>query len=421
MNRSLDRKKCILLLALYVICLNAPAASIERGKVDAYAASVHALRERLKKRAPTDENNDQNLLELQNLLATAENSIRDKKTDAKKQMEELRKREAGLHRSQVLWRSKAKEAERNAEMARKKEAEAVKAKDLAQVSSQEAYSLEVASKQCEEETRCLKSSVSQLMEETKDAEIELSELKSQIKDLSLSSRLAIARQVKARPAEGLRRFAGQRYEAEIMNADVADKNSRTIPLEGDDRTKLRDASRQTAEEIGGRTESGPSAIRRRLDPKDSDLPPLDGLRDESEPEQAETANQDTFQSRSLAEMIEDGAEAASKDGNGEHVASAKRQSKRTKQGTLVQSVDASTEAPERASSVSKGHSKSKEKDHELRCTPTAANFHEDRQSPDQNLADGDNDKITRKSSSKESKHSEGKKKKEKKKKKPVAL
>ena len=116
MNRYLDRKTCILVLTLYVTCLNAPAASIERGKVDAYAASVHALRERLKERAPTDENNDQNLLELQNLLATAENSIRDKKTDAKKQMEELRKREAGLHRSQVLWRSKAKEAERNAEM-----------------------------------------------------------------------------------------------------------------------------------------------------------------------------------------------------------------------------------------------------------------------------------------------------------------
>ena len=203
------------------------------------------------------------------------------------------------------------------------------------------------------------------MEETKDAEIELSELKSQIKELSLSSRLAIARQVKARPAEGLRRFAGQRNEPEIMNADVADKKSRTIPPEGDDRTKLRDASRQTVEEIGARTGRGPSSTPRRLDPKNSDLPPLDGLRDESEPEQAETANQDTFQSRSLGEMIEDGAEAASKDGNGEHVASAKRQSRRTKQGILFQSVDGSPEAPERPSIISMDHSKSKGNDHEV--------------------------------------------------------
>eukprot|EP00960_Hanusia_phi_P025430 745631-Hanusia_phi.AAC.1 len=356
MKRSLDRQVSLFVLTLFTVLLHAPAASIEPSKLDTFSASVHALKERLKKRIPTGENNEQEILELQNLLTSAENSIRAKKTDAKKHLEELRKREAGLHRSQVLWRSKAKEAERNVEMARKKEAEAIKAKELAQVSSQEAYNLEVSYKQYEEETKVLKTSISQLVEEAKDADVELNELKNHIKQLSLSSRLAMARQVKARPAEGLRRagITAQKPDAGHANVNLADKKLKLFQANDSEKNDLRDPSGQSANGIGGRIDVDPSSEMC----INAVLPAVDGLRDHSDSADQQIANQRDFHSRSSEDLMVRG-EPESKEVPYEPQEARKRSSKRHKQETLVHSLNDSMGSFEPVANLPNDASKSK--------------------------------------------------------------
>ena len=126
--------------------------------------------------------------ELKALMVKAEEESRMARTLAQRNGEELKKREAGLHRSIVLLRSKAAEAKRSKELADKKEADAARARCVAEKAQREKEELETEHRKRELDAKEIAEGTHNLIEQSRVADLELAQLRLRAKDLGLSCR-----------------------------------------------------------------------------------------------------------------------------------------------------------------------------------------------------------------------------------------
>lgn len=133
--------------------------------------------------------------ELQALMGRAEEESRAARTFAARSGEELKRKEAGVHRAHVAWRSKDMEAKRSSEVAEKRAADAARARLVAEKALGEAAVMEAEHLARERDMKDVKEETRRLMEQSRLADVELAELRLGVKDLRASSRLTATRGV----------------------------------------------------------------------------------------------------------------------------------------------------------------------------------------------------------------------------------
>jgi len=243
------------LLLLVVLLLRCSSSHQSSGAPAAWAALVD-IRESLSQIRDalnaTPELDATSQTEVKALIAKAEEESRTARTLAARNGEELKKREAGLHRSIVLLRSKASEAKRSREVAERKEADAARARCVAEKAQREMEELEKEHHARELDAKAVAEGTHSLIEQSRIADLELTQLRAKAKDLGISTRLTSSRSAlhSARLAVNghtVVRAAGGRSSGP---ASVSTNLDRKEPI-----------AQQPAEKISGRSRGAGEAIR----------------------------------------------------------------------------------------------------------------------------------------------------------------
>ena len=202
----------------------------------------------------TPELNGAAVADLQTLMGRAEEESRAARTFAARSGEEMKKKEAGVHRLTVAWRSKSMEAKRSAEVASKKEEDAARARQVAEKAKSEAAAMGAEHTERERETKDMKEETLRMMEQCRLADVELGELRLRVKEMGVSSRLTATRGVQY--ANRITSFGAVplRAAAGAKNGQQAPRKTAGVPerlqIERDRSSKSRDAKRAASPPSG---------------------------------------------------------------------------------------------------------------------------------------------------------------------------